>query len=465
MLFGITLALALSAVPSPAPSHLIMPACEFQDAYQFAATDCSIELSNTGDAPIRISNAVPTIAGDSISPTSLTIAPRSVAYVQAHVMLRNEVGRTRRLFNLTTDEPGQTLRHAEVNGFVSTILDEPRPKVDFDVVNIPGKLPEQSVTLSSREVADFHIESISSAPDYLDVEIGSDKKSVRARLKKDAPWGLHEADSIKLKVNAAQQPDVWIAVRVDVHGEVIPDSNPFALGLLRKGGANEALLRLNSRSGKDFKLGKLNVERVKGTAEALPCTPVAKGCQLVRFRLAEDQPTGSVGGVVTVDLPEFGQHLPIYIWGMLVGANTEVKDLNEELKKAAEAQAAKGIGVESLATSGTSGKIDLKQALKGEVQAASEPPPSGEGPLLKWTVAHESLLHGYAIYRSTSEAGPFVRINKETIFVKSQADDGASYQWRDTSAQHGITYWYYIGLLNKDGTKQQLTGAQKIIAK
>ena len=78
---------------------------------------------------------------------------------------------------------------------------------------------------------------------------------------------------------------------------------------------------------------------------------------------------------------------------------------------------------------------------------------------------HESAIHGYAIYRAESESGPFVRINKDTIATTAIGEGGASYQWRDNTATSGKTYWYYVGLLNKDGSKGNLTPPQKAIAK
>jgi len=184
--------------------------------------------------------------------------------------------------------------------------------------------------------------------------------------------------------------------------------------------------------------------------------------KLVRLHIANDQQTGSVGGIVTVDLPDYQRKLPIYVWGMLVGAKTEVKDFDKEMQRAAELQAKSGAGAESRVA--PESRVDLKQAIKQGVAKAELAPPPGNGPLLKWSVAHEELVYGYAIYRSDSEAGPFVRINKDTI-RPLPADSGGAYQWRDTTAESGKTYWYYIGVLDNMGAKQQLSGPQKVVAK
>ena len=51
--------------------------------------------------------------------------------------------------------------------------------------------------------------------------------------------------------------------------------------------------------------------------------------------------------------------------------------------------------------------------------------------------------------------------------IRSNATDAGlvPYKWRDNTAEAGQIYWYYIGLLNKDGTKQRLSSIQKVQAK
>lgn len=456
--------LALHAVMSASSvkSNLVLPRCELPDSYQFATNTCSVELKNTGDKPIRILSTAATTPGDTIQAGPLVVPPHASAYLDAHVAWKNESGRGLRIFHLTTDEPGQEQRSAEVAGYVATALDEPKALLDFGVVDLPGASAEKSVTLASREVADFAIERILSMPDYLSARIGDDHRTLTASIKPDAPWGLHEDAFVKVKINTPNQSEAWIAVHVDVHGEVIPDTNPLALGLLRKGNKNEFLIRLTSRDGKDFDVGKVTPGRLHGQSSVEPCVPERSGCKLVRFVLADDQQTGALSDTLSIELPGFKRQLPVVVWGMLVGAKTKVRNLAEEMEKAAAAKAKSGMGAESPSANPT---VDLGQAIKSSVaETTPEAPPAGKGPLLKWSVVHEELIHGYAIYRAEKQDGPFVRINKETIATKS-TEGAASYQWRDNSASSGKTYWYYVGLLNRDGTKAILTPPQRVVAK
>jgi hypothetical protein len=450
----------LAGSASAQKSNLILPQCKFADTYQFGSTECAMEFRNTGDKPIAIDSIKPASPRDSITPTSLTVAPHASAYARAVISPSQEIGRVRRIFRFNTDELGQAARTAEAMGFVASVLDEPKPLLDFGVVNVPGAPVQRSVRLESREVPDFKIESIVSAPSYVDARISEDGRSVSATIKPIASWGLHEADHISLKVNTPRQSEVWVGLRADVHGEVVPSANPFSLGLFRKGSKNEFSIRLTSRSGKDFAIGKVTATGLSGQASVEPCLPAVEGCKLVRYTVSDDQQTGPIAAVLKIGLPDFERELPVVAWGMLVDKDTKVRDFNAEMEKAAEAPAEGGISKASAAP-----KIDLGQALKRGVEEPAESVPDGKGPLLKWSVVHESMIHGYVIYRADAEKGPFVRINADTVLTKSKGDEGANYQWRDTTAVSGKAYWYYIGVVNGNGTKKSLTAPQKVIAK
>src|SRR5262245_22673696 len=243
MLPEILASLALAAEPAPR-SHLTMHPCEFSETYQFSTAECAQEFRNDGDKPIHISNATAAVEGDSMSPASLDVPAHGAAYAQLRIATKNNVGRTRRLIRIETDEPGQARRNVETVGFVASVLDDAKPVLSFGVVNAGSESPEQSVTLATREVRDFRITEVLSAPDYLSTSIDKDGRTLHAKIKADAPWGLHEADFVKLRINGKRQSEVWVALKVDVHGDVVPDSNPFALGLMRKGNKNEYLIRV-----------------------------------------------------------------------------------------------------------------------------------------------------------------------------------------------------------------------------
>ena len=276
-------------------------------------------------------------------------------------------------------------------------------------------------------------------------------------MRANAPWG-YQGDFIKLSTNTAAQKEVWVGVQADIHGDVVPASNPFDLGLMHLGNRNEHLIRLTSKSGKRFAIGRIELDKLHGTTAIEPCQPVADGCRMIRLRVSEEQPTGSVVGKLWVDLPGYSQRMLIAVHGLLLAKDAKINKLGPE--KIMQASSKK-----NAQSSAAAAEIDISKAIQGAVQTADDLPLAGTGPLLKWSVMNEAALHGYQIFRATDENGPFVLTTRQSVPVKKHDNTGSTYQWRDNTAESGKTYWYYIGLVYNDGHKQQLTGPQKVVAK
>lgn len=442
------------------PSHLQIVPCEFDDTYQYTFPSCEIELKNTGDVPIHISSIAATTEGDSIAAKQIVVPAKGAAQFSVSVAVRDDVGISKHIFKLRTDEPGQPIRYAEAKGFVNNILDVPNPELDYGVVDLLKDLPELSVELTSREVENFLVERIISAPPYIEAKLSSDRRTLEARVKRDAPWGVYGKDRIILETNSSHQRRVSVRVKADFHGEIVPASNPFSLGYMRTNSKNEYLIRLSSRTGRAFDVGAIDLEGFKGSAAVVPCQVARKDCKQIRLLVSSDQATGVLSGVLRLNLAEYGKSIPIYVWGMLLKPETKIVDLAEEMEKTNSLKDA---------SDGNSPprNVDIKSVLRDSVRPrpVAEDPPPGNGPLVKWTVANEDLLYGYLIYRSESEAGPFLRANKNIIHVHDQFGKGLPYQWRDESVVSGRTYWYYVGTISRSGEKAQLTTAQKVVAK
>lgn len=462
MLYIPALLLSLLATDSvPSRSSLMVSLCDSGEHRQFEEVECNIKLKNNGDRPIRVSGAVAQSDSDAIDGAVLVPA-KGEAYLAAKVKVNDAIGYTHRFFSFDTDEPKPFARRkAEVQFFATTILDQSTPSIAFGPVRLDRPLESKSVTLSSREVSDLRIMEVLSAPDYVTAKIEGAGTTLRVSVNPNAPWGLvHE--KIKLRLNATQQREAWVTLEANVEGDIVPDSNPVSLGMMRTDKKNEYLVRLSSRSGKAFKIGALTLEGIKGTAEPMPCADKSESCRLVRVKISKDQMLGRVGGVLYIELPDFKRRLPIRMGGgLLLNAETQVHDLNKEQEKARiESSPAQSAAEPSAAST----KVDIAKAIGKKIQE-QEMPPSGTGPLLRWSVAHETPVFGYIIYRADADTGPFLRVNKETIRAASDAESTGNYQWRDNSAQPGKTYWYQIGMIKSDGEKADLSGAQRVVAK
>lgn len=457
--------LAYAATSTHQPA-LVSSSCDFGETYQFRRASCVVELTNNGTSPIRISGIKALDPKDSVDKDQVVIDGHAQAYLTVSVNPSNSLGYTKRYFELHTNESSDGVRYAEAKGVVLSVLDDASPALDFGVVDlVADTTPSKDVALASREISNFKIERVISKPDYLDVTIAPDGRTLHATLLKSAPWGIHKTDTVKVAINTPAQPEVSIAVKMDVHGDVIPDSNPYALGLMRKGNRNDVLIPLRSRTSKDFKVGAVQVSRANAKATVVQCAPVSKGCRMLKIIISDKQAHAQIGGLITVEFPDYGQVLSLYVWGMLVDKTTKVLDFEDEMKKQ-EAATAAAPGEKSMAeTSISASGVDISKAIKSEVSKASVPPPSGTGPLLTWSVANQSLIYGFVVYRSEAVDGPAVKANKGTILVTGSPTDTSTYQWRDSTAVPGKKYWYSIDVIRKTGIKQQLSGPQGVMAK
>lgn len=450
---------ALLMANSIASSNLVIEGCDFGEVYAFAKASCDIPVSNNGDKPIRITAAEALKPGDTITPTTLDIAPRATAYLHAEINAGNAIASSRHDFEITTDEPGAEKRRTNAHGFVMSVLDQSRPTIDFGSVDAHAATETQQLVLESQDAPDLRATKVIEKPPYVDVDILADGHTVAVKLSKNADWGIY-ADYVKLAVDSPRQQQVWFTVKADIRGEVVPASNPFDLGLMRVGSANRFMLSLTSPSGKDFKVGDIKLEGIQGEAKLLPCTPQAAGCRNLNFVVPEKQAPGAIRGAISLELPEYGKRLRVAVWGLLLAKETKVRSMDEVMKEREKSAEAEG----GQASSAQPVQGDIGNALQKAVQKSDEAPPAGKGPLLKWSVANEIAIHGYQIFRASKADGQFELLNRPTIAAKYH-DGGSTYQYRDNTAESGKTFWYYIGVVYNDGHKQQLSGSQKVLAK
>ena len=441
----------------PAFAQVTFEAQDAGEIYQVNTGHSTILFNNIGDKPVKILSVTPANADDKVGDFKLptTVAPRTSVNIPVTVYSGMDSGDSRHNFNVETDIANRPRLTVPIHLFAVSVLDGPKPKADLGTVNTNATPPVRTVTLSSREVPDFRITRIVDTPDFATAQILADGRSVSITAKADASWGLHDG-YVKVALNSAAQPQAWIDVKADVHGEIIPTSNPVEMGVFHNTRL-PFMVQLKSRDGKPVTLGKVELGGFQGQVTKEPCVGGATGCAQISVKVADDQSAGVLRGKLLVDLPNFHRQLPIRIGGLYIPESVKVHSLDEAMQKNSKA-------------STEPPPLDLKSALQNSTQADSALPPTdppGHGPLLKWQVSNENNIYGYLVYRGDAENGPFLRVNKDIVRVGENKGDGitSSYAWRDDSATAGKTYWYYIGMLNRDGSKQQLSGPQEVKAK
>lgn len=453
-------ALAESDAPSTASIPLVVKHCDFGEQYQFQIATCRFELRNEGPRPLRISKVRSTSADDTVSQSDFVIEGNSVEAINFSMPTLDRLGQLVRF--VTFDVEGES-RKLIASGFVLSDLDDAAQRLDFGAVNALEGSRYESVSLSSHAVADLRIDKIVDKPAWVDADVQPDHRSVRVRVKKDAPW-IPSEGKIKLRVNTPNQSEAWITVGAVLQGEVIPSINPYEIGPVHQGGTIEFAVNLAARRSGELKLGKIAVQGPQATIERRECIPAAAECVQLRATLPKDMPLGLFRGSLVVELPDYERSLPIGFGGLIVAKTSEIR----KGPPPGQAGGAEGGDANSGSASVAAPQVDVSGALRSSIlQArfqAATPVPAGKGPLLRWQVANEAQVYGYLIQRSDRETGPWVRVNKEVIRAKSEGS-GWTYQWRDVTAALGNTYWYQVSLIDKNGKVKSLSGPRKIVAK
>jgi hypothetical protein len=204
---------------------------------------------------------------------------------------------------------------------------------------------------------------------------------------------------------------------------------------------------------------------VKGTVDVVPCEPAAASCKAMRLVFDDSQRAGLTRAKLDVELPDLHRRMNVRIWGIL----------QNSAKPAAERGMMPMPSETDISAPWTEGIVDSVNApvyavptddpldVKEGPPPPTEPPP-GNGPLLKWGAADEAGAYGYQVLRADAERGPFVLQNAQIIRVHAKDYAGVPYYWRDARTTKGQTYWYYVGVVYKDGHRQALSTPRSKVA-
>lgn len=433
---------SLAAAGGGADNPLAVHDCSYGDVYQFHKAGCRVTLENTGAAPLAVT-IVPVQAGNTVEPDKLTLQPHARTDVDVHVLTDN-AGEVTWTFRI--DAAGKDPQFAHAAGFVASVLDNPRPAIAFDSVDLAKAPVTRSAVFASSLYSNLRTTKIVYAPDFLHARIANDGKELVTEIRPDAPWGTID-EFVKIAIDTPVQKEVWVEVTGDVQGDIGPRKNPYWLSGIPWGQRGGLKVPLIDKNGRDFKIGSVTSKDLMATYENAPCDPPESGCQNLLISIADSQPPGLFKVQLDVAFADRANHLHLGIWGIL----GERPQPGQELATPA---APKPLPLARPAAS-TEATPPLKV----------QPDPSGEGPLLKWIIANQASVHGYQVFRGESPGGPFVLMDPGLIQVVDNGSGPVAYRWRDPSAVKGRTYWYYIAVLYKSGDRRALSEPQKTVAK
>jgi hypothetical protein len=454
-------ALALVPLFPFATSILSTDDCWFGERYAFSQVDCHVTLHNADSKPLHVE--LRAHGNITVTPAAFDIPAKGSADAAVHFDIGNMAGRFEWPIRIHSDRAADTTVWAR--GFALSVLDNPRADVQFGTVDASSKSTE-TVELASHEIADFRVEKVLAHPAGVDVAIDPDGRTLRVKLSNDASLGIVDGD-IKLAVNTPHQREAWVHVNADVHGDVTIDSNPFWWGDVAIGANGGALIPLKSTSGKPFRIGAIKLGLVEGKTEIAPCEPAAGDCRAIRIVFSEGQHVGAARATLDVELPDQHRHMNLRLWGTLHTATSAAAPDGGPMPQVPTAD---------LSAPWTEGIVDSVNAPVYAVPRLNDPldvtggpppptePPAGVGPLLKWQTANESGVYGYQVFRGESENGPFLLQNAAILRAHAKEYASTPYFWRDERATAGKTYWYYVGVVYKDGTKQALSAPHRKVA-
>ncbi len=435
--------------------------CDIGEVYAFSSAACKIRVANHSDREVHV-EFLPA-KGDTIEPGELTIAPGHSAQAVAGISIANSLGSLTRYIEAKLPDGERAL--VTVTGFVMSTLANPNVSIDFGRIEaFRNQFPKKVVEIESDDAPEFRAIRVLDRPAQLDVRISPSGTSLAAAIRHDADWGILDGH-IKLAVASPYQSEVWIPVSGSIVGEIAPPANPYWFDGAEASSGGSVLIPLFHRGGLPFRVGRVTLELAKGRAAAVPCDPVIPGCNAVRVNFDQTEPRGITRGVLRVELPDLNRTLAVRIWGILGAVHRSDSsasggDANEAVVEAPwNPSIIESLGAPVYAMPTSPAESD---EIGGTASEAGPPP--GSGPLLQWSATDELGAYGYQVFRARSKTGPYARINKHAIRVHSTVNAGQPYYWRDTTALKGETYWYYVGVVYKDGRKEQLTPRQEVVA-
>ncbi|MAS92935.1 MAG: hypothetical protein CMO55_07025 [Verrucomicrobiales bacterium] len=99
-------------------------------------------------------------------------------------------------------------------------------------------------------------------------------------------------------------------------------------------------------------------------------------------------------------------------------------------------------------------KKEPPATLEAKEQTAPESPQYIKN-TLKWQTASESKIFGFYVYRGETQDGPFDLLNPRPVSATGTTDEHQNYQFADTEAVPGKTYYYYLETLDYNNRRKQ----------
>jgi hypothetical protein len=416
----------------------------FGDTYQFQVVEARFTAVNRGARPLSVTGIEAVSLAGEARPSKTRLLPGERLAVAVRQPVGDKLGLTTFRFKVKTDDAATPEIRLALAGFVQSAYDPETLRLDLGTVD-RARGATGEVTVATREAASLTLVGTDEAPSWLRVAAAENGDPAALRLAvtaaPGAPLGAHEV-RLLLRTGLASQPQLQLRVAAAVFGDFVPSLHHLDLGLARRGSSVGRDVEIRSRSGQPVSITGVAGAPAGVTWRESACAgaPQDVSCRGLRVELAPTT-VGHVTGTLLVALANQEEPLPISFAAMAVEADQVVKDITAALAAGARDE---GLPPEL-----------LPPAAPREARAS--PPEPGPRATLEWQSADEREAYGYLVYRADSRAGPYVRIDREIVWVDRIGPEPHHYRYVDEQVEVGRTYYYYVDYVTKSGRKQRFS--------
>lgn len=313
------------------PGDLVVeaPHARFDDRYQGESVEHAWTVVNSGDVDVTVERALSVDGTGRVEMVPRVLASGERAVVTVEQPLGDQLGESSFRYALISDEPGVARYRFSLSGFVQSAFDPEVLELRFPPS--ADETPRAAAEVGSREVERLEIRRAVDPPPWLEVgwsatgERPDDPLEVEARLLPSSPVGI-VGGSFALETNVVHQPLLWVRYSGAVYRELLPETNPVALGAVDVGGEQVSAVQVRRVSAGPLARLEASSDHPWVSARVEACEQPADACRSLRLRFTPQQP-GPLTATVTVRAPGI-EELPIRVHGIGVAPGTRVRQLD-----------------------------------------------------------------------------------------------------------------------------------------
>lgn len=252
---------AAAAAAAGQPQITISPdSLEFGLMQQFQAETTVLTISNTGDAPLEISEVEVTCGCTAAEMERNTIAPGASYALDVTFNSQRFGGDTVKYILIHSNDPFNSVLEVPVHSYVHVAMkvDPPGESVNFGILNVGGTA-EQTVSFSTEDVPELEITPRSWAKSLLDVEVlpseSGDPQQKRARMtvREGAPIGNFR-EAVVFETNVENRPKVTIEAIGQIRAPIRIKPETINLRYLQRNQQVEKIFEVGYIEGLDLEV-------------------------------------------------------------------------------------------------------------------------------------------------------------------------------------------------------------------